>query len=98
MVIPLCWARGYGMFKWLRWRRETTRTDADAHRTSARRTRPRRRVEERRVRIRGRPGSTSPAIARRPGPTGPCPDGDLADHIRREIEASDFRGEGYRKI
>src|SRR5271166_4394524 len=23
---PLCWARGYGMFKWLRWRRETTRT------------------------------------------------------------------------
>ena len=29
----------------------------------------------------------SPAIARRPGPTGPCPDADLADHIRREIEA-----------
>jgi len=43
-------------------------------------------------------GTTSPAIARRPGPTGPCPDADLADHIRREIEASDFHGEGYRKI
>src|ERR1017187_1193206 len=26
------------------------------------------------------------------------PDADLADHIRREIEASDFHGEGYRKI
>jgi hypothetical protein len=43
-------------------------------------------------------GTTSPAIARRPGPTGPCRDADLADHIRREIEASDFHGEGYRKI
>ena len=43
-------------------------------------------------------GAPSPAIARRPGPTGPCPDADLADHIRREIEASDFHGEGYRKI
>ena len=42
--------------------------------------------------------TTSPAIARRPGPTGPCPDADLADHIRREIEASDFHGEGYRKL
>ena len=40
----------------------------------------------------------SPAIARRPGPTGPCPDADLADHIRRQIEASDFHGEGYRKL
>ena len=29
-----------------------------------------------------------------PGPIGPCPDADLADHIRREIEASDFHGEG----
>jgi putative transposase len=38
------------------------------------------------------------AIARRPGPTGACPDADLADHIRREIEASNFHGEGYRKI
>ena len=26
---PLCWARGYGMFKWLRWRGETTRTVAE---------------------------------------------------------------------
>ena len=44
-------------------------------------------------------GAPSPAIARRrPGPTGPCPDADLADHIRREIEASDFHGEGYRKL
>ena len=43
-------------------------------------------------------GTPSPAIARRPGPTGPCRDADLADHIRREIEASDFHGEGYRKI
>ena len=42
--------------------------------------------------------TASPAIARRPGPTGPCPDADLADHIRREIEASDFHGEGYRKL
>ena len=36
--------------------------------------------------------------ARRPGPTGPCPDAELADHIRREIEASDFHGEGYHKL
>ena len=43
-------------------------------------------------------GTPSPAIARRRGPTGPCPDADLADHIRREIEASDFHGEGYRKL
>ena len=43
--------------------------------------------------------TTSPAIARRrPGPTGPCPDADLADDIRRQIEASDFHGEGYRKL
>ena len=42
--------------------------------------------------------TASPAIARRPGPTGPCPDADLAHHIRREIEASDFHGEGYRKL
>ena len=42
--------------------------------------------------------TASHAIARRPGPTGPCPDADLADHIRREIEASDFHGEGYRKL
>jgi putative transposase len=31
---------------------------------------------------------------RRPGPTGPCRDADLTDHVRREIEASDFHGEG----
>ena len=44
-------------------------------------------------------GAPSPAIARRRrGPTGPCPDAELADHIRREIEASDFHGEGYRKL
>jgi transposase InsO family protein len=43
-------------------------------------------------------GTTLPAITRRRGPTGSCPDADLADHIRREIEASDFHGEGYRKI
>ena len=43
-------------------------------------------------------GTPSPAIARRRGPTGPCPDADLAHHIRREIEASDFHGEGYRKL
>ena len=42
--------------------------------------------------------TTSPAITRRRGPPGPCPDADLADHIRREIEASDFHGEGYRKL
>ena len=44
-------------------------------------------------------GAPSPAMARRRrGPTGPCPDAELADHIRREIEASDFHGEGYRKL
>ena len=42
--------------------------------------------------------TTLPAITRRRGPTGPCRDADLADHIRREIEASDFHGEGYRKL
>jgi hypothetical protein len=42
--------------------------------------------------------TTLPAITRRRGPTGPCPDADLADHIRREIEPSDFHGEGYRKL
>jgi putative transposase len=35
---------------------------------------------------------------RRPGPLGACSDAELADHIRREIEASEFHGEGYRKI
>ena len=39
----------------------------------------------------------SPAIARRRGPTGPCRDADLADHIRREIEASDFLAKAIAK-
>src|ERR1700722_837602 len=36
----------------------------------------------------------------RPSPRSdrPLSDADLADHIRREIEASDFHGEGYRKL
>lgn len=38
------------------------------------------------------------APRRRPGPIGPCSDAELADHIRREIEAYEFHGEGYRKI
>jgi hypothetical protein len=42
--------------------------------------------------------TTSPALTRRRGPTGPCPDADLADPIRRDIEASNFHGEGCRKI
>jgi transposase InsO family protein len=37
-------------------------------------------------------------LRRRPGPIGACSDAELADHIRREIEASEFHGEGYRKI
>lgn len=40
----------------------------------------------------------STASRRRPGPVGACLDAELADHIRRQIEASDFHGEGYRKI
>jgi transposase InsO family protein len=40
----------------------------------------------------------STASRRRPGPVGACPDAELADHIRQQIEASDFHGEGYRKI
>ena len=45
--------------------------------------------------------SSSPMACDRPSSPrsdGPCPDADLADHIRREIEASDFHGEGYRKL
>jgi putative transposase len=38
------------------------------------------------------------APRRRPGPMGACSDAELADHIRREIEASQFHGEGYRKL
>ena len=37
-------------------------------------------------------------IARRPGPVGACSDGELADHIRRQIAASRLHGEGYRKL
>ena len=40
----------------------------------------------------------STANGRRPGPVGACSDAELRDHIRRQIEASDFYGEGYRKI
>jgi len=40
----------------------------------------------------------APTTGRRPGPVGACLDAELADHIRRQIEASDFHGEGYRKI
>jgi transposase InsO family protein len=40
----------------------------------------------------------STANGRRPGPVGACSDAELTDHIRRQIEASDFYGEGYRKI
>jgi len=38
------------------------------------------------------------APRRRPGPIGACSDAELADHIRRQIEASGFHGEGYRKL
>ena len=39
-----------------------------------------------------------PPTPRRPGPTGPCPDTELVEHIRAQILASGFHGEGYRKI
>ena len=35
---------------------------------------------------------------RRRGPVGPCPDAELVEHIRGQILASRFHGEGYRKI
>jgi transposase InsO family protein len=38
------------------------------------------------------------ASPRRRGPAGPCPDAELAAHIRDQILASRFHGEGYRKI
>lgn len=38
------------------------------------------------------------AISRCPGPRGPCPDAELVEHIRQQILASRFHGEGYRKI
>lgn len=37
-------------------------------------------------------------VRQRPGPLGPCSDAELAEHIRRQINASPFHGEGYRKI
>ena len=37
-------------------------------------------------------------IARRRGPLGACSDAELADHIRRQIDASRLHGEGYRKL
>jgi putative transposase len=40
----------------------------------------------------------SPTIRLRPGPLGACSDAELADHIRQQIAASGFHGEGYRKI
>src|SRR3974377_1179932 len=40
----------------------------------------------------------SNTIARRPGPVGACSDAELADHIRRQIDASRLHGEGYRKL
>ena len=42
--------------------------------------------------------TTPPAtIDRRPGPLGACSDGELVEHIRRQIAASRLHGEGYRK-
>lgn len=35
---------------------------------------------------------------RRRGPLGPCGDGELVAHIRQQILASRFHGEGYRKL
>src|SRR5580700_10527721 len=40
----------------------------------------------------------SNTIARRPGPVGACSDAELAEHIRQQIAASRFHGEGYRKL
>jgi len=37
-------------------------------------------------------------VVRRRGPLGACSDAELADHIRRQIEASRLHGEGYRKL
>jgi putative transposase len=37
-------------------------------------------------------------ITRRPGPVGACSDAELADHIRRQIDASRLHREGYRKL
>ena len=40
----------------------------------------------------------SPAIAASSRSVGACSDAELAEHIRRQIAASGFHGEGYRKI
>ena len=40
----------------------------------------------------------STANGRRRGPVGACSDAELTNHIRQQIKASDFCGEGYRKI
>ena len=37
-------------------------------------------------------------ITCRPDPVGACSDAELADHIRRQIDASRLHGEGYRKL
>ena len=37
-------------------------------------------------------------ITHRPGPVGACSDAELADHIRRQIDASRLHGESYRKL
>ena len=76
-------------------------SDADAYRTSARCTRPRRRAEERRVRIRGRPGSSghffrgAPRLAKRTqqawpcaSPTSPCPLRSRAPSSPRGLRSS----------
>jgi len=47
---------------------------------------------------RSRAETPEDAPRRRPGPIGACSDVELADQIRHEIEASEFHGEGYRKI
>ncbi len=47
---------------------------------------------------RSRMETPADVVRRRPGPIGACSDAEMADHIRREIEAYDFHGEGYRKI
>src|SRR5690242_21472049 len=44
-------------------------------------------------------GADAPTPAsRRPGPRGPCSDAELVEHIRQQILASRFHGEGYRKV
>ena len=45
-----------------------------------------------------RDGDGPPPVPTRPGPVGPCPDAELAGHIRGQVLASRFHGEGYRKI